>query len=207
MNPWEDLEELMKNGEEMRNQMEQEDGVVLLDDQEARERLKKIFTLAFFACYSDFCKAGDLCLVYPYSMDGQNEKSQIADCDGFSSRKTDPKTGEPRCAIGVSVEAMDVGMDYAVLVLLHELTHMIVIEPQPENFTHHSAYFHSVLDELIEKFNTAYKTEIVNDYIGLAPEGRRTPNTDLDGVEAPGYQGDAKRPQRADNGPLGGSRH
>ena len=207
MNQWEDLEKLQRDGEEMRKQLEQEDGIILLDDQEARDRLRSVLVPAFVACFEDFCKAGDLCLVYPFSMDGQSEESQIADCDGFSSRKTDPQTGKPRCAIGVSVEAMDAGTTYAVLVLLHELCHLIVIEPQTENFTDHSAHFHATLDELIEKYNTAYKTEIVNDYFGLAPEGRRTPHKALNGVEAPGYRGDGKRPQRAGNAPLRGSRH
>lgn len=82
-------------------------------------------------------------------------------CDGYSSYSTNPSTGQRVSSIGISCAAIARGHDYAVLVLLHELTHLLVPH---EN---HTQTFHMVLDDSIGQYNARYGTHIENDYFGL----------------------------------------
>lgn len=62
--------------------------------------------------------------------------------------------------IGISTAALDAGQDYTVLVFLHELAHAI-------HGGGHDESFHNVLDGLIERYNAATGSRIINNYCGL----------------------------------------
>lgn len=68
-------------------------------------------------------------------------------------------------AIGVSTAAAAEGEKYLLLCILHELAHMKnLIESGNSN---HRIFFHTVLDNLIRKFNEATGRNIENDFNGL----------------------------------------
>lgn len=146
------------------------DGVVILHDDEEKKRLKGVVLPVFLACWDDICEADDLALFYTYRMEDQAPGSFVAMSDGYSTIKVNAETGVSLSAVGVSVEAMDKGLDYAVLVLLHELCHLLVREPPAKDQMEHSEAFHARLDGLLAKFNFVFGLDIQNDYFGLASE-------------------------------------
>lgn len=64
-------------------------------------------------------------------------------------------------AIGISLEALDAGHDYGVLVILHELTHVLLDGGE------HDRHFHSVLNDLLDRYNRATGQSVKNDYFGF----------------------------------------
>lgn len=64
-------------------------------------------------------------------------------------------------AIGISLEALDAGHDYGVLVILHELTHVLLDGGE------HNRHFHSVLNDLLDRYNRATGQSVKNDYFGF----------------------------------------
>lgn len=66
-------------------------------------------------------------------------------------------------AIGVSAESIRAGAEYAALLILHELCHVLRYDRVGGE---HEAEFHAELDEMIERYNAATGATIVNDYAG-----------------------------------------
>jgi len=116
---------------------------------------------------------------YLYSwMQSAQKVERFRVCDGYSSFSTNIYTGARASSIGISCAAIARGHDYIVLVLLHELAHLLL--PQEE----HSEYFHYVLDDLIAQYNARFGSHVRNDYYGLPattngqahePNGARPP--------------------------------
>ena len=63
-------------------------------------------------------------------------------------------------AIGISVDGLDTGHDYAVLLILHELCHVL-------DSGNHDWHYHSALSGLIDRYNEATGRSVRNDFFGL----------------------------------------
>lgn len=85
--------------------------------------------------------------------------------DGKSVWDTN-SAGREVTALGMATQAIRQGRDYAVMVFLHELAHLITREPG------HTAAFHQYLDYLLSEVETFSGIPVKNDYYGLSPDLR-----------------------------------
>lgn len=84
-----------------------------------------------------------------------------------ANRKND---GRRVASIGISIQALHAGHDYAIMVFLHEMAHVLSSFPSA-----HGPEYHAYLDRLIERYNQAAGTEITNDYFGLCETAQESP--------------------------------
>lgn len=70
-------------------------------------------------------------------------------------------------AIGLSYEATEEGFEYAAMVAMHELTHVLCAIAGTCKVHEHDWHFHNVLDGLIKRFNVQTGLQVTNDYYGL----------------------------------------
>lgn len=127
---------------------------ICLDPTE-RELAKQTFlriTKTFFPDLLCSC----LSLIYVYDQDVQ--PPTVKKCDGYSSVSERQSDGRRVASIGISLQALHAGENYAVLIFLHELCHVL------HGFPAHGPEFHKHLDRLIAKYNAATKGTVVNDY-------------------------------------------
>lgn len=101
-----------------------------------------------------------LSLVYIYDMDEQ--PPALSMCDGRASISETFPDGRQVASIGISLQALHAGEDYSILILLHELTHVLSGFP-----SEHGPEFHAYLDRLVERYNLETRSSIVNDYFGM----------------------------------------
>lgn len=127
-----------------------------------REELRRVFTPVFIALQDEITTKNPLNFVYCYDQDAQPPR--ISACDGYSSVHVDRLTGRRVASIGISVQALRAGEDFAGLILLHELAHVLIDDTAAHD---HDEAFHALLDQLIERFNQKTGKAIVNDYQGL----------------------------------------
>ena len=133
----------------------QRQGAVFCDDPIAKDRLAKaIVPVAML--FPDL--VSQLATIYLYKMDEQRS-AELRKSDGMSWRYCDEKTGNASFAIGISIEGLEAGAEYAQFLLLHELAH-IVTEAD------HTTAFHDQLNEMIQKFNAETGATIINDLFG-----------------------------------------
>lgn len=126
-------------------------GAVVCNDPKERQRLLD-YIVPVAAVFPDLVK--QVSATYAYRMEEQRKKA--AGADGMSWRDVTGQKGT-LYAIGVSVEAMDSGMEYAQFVFMHELAHIVTDE-------RHTTAFHDKLNEMIDTYNKATGANIVNDF-------------------------------------------
>lgn len=119
--------------------------------------LQKIFFSQIGCIFENEILNSTLTLIYLY--DQEKQPPDIAKCDGRASISERLKDGKRVSAIGVSLQALHYYKEYAVMIFLHELTH-ILYDTKEE----HGAEFHSYLDNLIERYNQATGEKVENDY-------------------------------------------
>ncbi|MBR2491683.1 MAG: hypothetical protein IKB65_09450 [Ruminiclostridium sp.] len=95
--------------------------------------------------------------VHVYERDRQTREDLRAS-DGMTWVDVTGHTGT-LYAIGIAADALGANRDYQVLVFLHEAAHVLQGE--------HSWGFHVLLDGLIQRYNDATGSHIINDYDGL----------------------------------------
>lgn len=126
-------------------------GVVVCNEPKERQRLLD-YIVPVAAVFPDLVKQVNA--TYVYRMEEQKKKA--AGADGMLWKDVAGKKGT-LYAIGISVEAMDGGPEYAAFVFMHELAHMVT------DVSHTSA-FHEKLSEMIATYNQTTGTNIVNDF-------------------------------------------
>ena len=143
----------------------QDQGIIICFDPAEREFAKRTFAPITNVFLPDLlCSA--LSLVYVYDMDKQ--PPAVKKCDGYSSVSERQSDGQRVASVGISLQALHAGEDYAVLVFLHELTHILSGFP-----SEHGTGFHAFLDRLIERYNRATGAAVQNDYFGLAETAQK----------------------------------
>ena len=95
--------------------------------------------------------------VHVYERDRQTREDLRAS-DGMAWVDVTEHTGT-LYAIGIASGVLDMDRDYQVLAFLHEAAHVLQGE--------HSWGFHVLLDGLLQRYNDATGSQIVNDYDGL----------------------------------------
>lgn len=133
----------------------QSQGAVFCTDERERQRAKEV-AAAVWSVFPEYL--GCVSALYVYRMD-QQQCEDLKQADGITWTDVTQDIGT-LYAIGLSVEALNVGTDYSVLVFLHELCHVLVDRE-------HSLTFQIRLNELIRKFDQATGRKIENDYYGL----------------------------------------
>lgn len=159
MSRWDNKIELRRDHDTARRLL-LDQGVVLADDPGAWAKLREVFTSVFLVLHREIMERGTLSLVYCYDQDKQPPR--ITGCDGYSSISEKLTDGRRVSSIGVSVQALFYSRDYAVMLILHELTHTLYWVP-----SEHGIAFHGHLDRLIAAYNAATGAAIRNDYYGL----------------------------------------
>lgn len=168
---WANLDQLRTDGRRILRWIKRQ-GIVMCCDSIERERAKE-FLLPVFRVLEDTIRAVPLCAVYLYRQSDQPLSLRTTygtlkqTVDGIEWVDVTPDRGSLH-AIGLSVEALDIGEKYFQMLFLHELAHIFC------GFEH-SQEFHKSLDEFIDQFNRATGSDIVNDYQGLpetAQKGR-----------------------------------
>ena len=127
----------------------QGEGIKICYDQEAREMLR-IFPLPLVKVFHCEITESRLSLIYLYRQSEQIEK--FSKCDGQCNIFDVP----PVAAIGLSIEMMQGKWEYAVMVFIHELTHLKYLGTDERFFPY--------MDELLKRFNDEMGTRIANDY-------------------------------------------
>lgn len=107
-------------------------------------------------------------VIYTYRQEEQ-KVDRFRDADGINFYSRNPFTGETIFSICISVSALNAGKDYAALVFMHELAHVLIRSEK------HTTTFTKILDSLIDQYNQATGSAIINDYAaagGELPESR-----------------------------------
>ncbi|MDE7172281.1 MAG: hypothetical protein K2O11_10490 [Oscillospiraceae bacterium] len=159
---WHDMAALQRDHDTALRELEKQ-GLIRCQDPHLGTETKRIFTGIILALQRVIMKSS-LSLVYCY--DQRQQPPNLAGFDGYSSVHIHEPDGRRVSSIGVSVQALQRGDEYAAFVLLHELAH-ITGRSEPE----HGKLFHIWLDMLIASYNEATSAKIINDYYGL--ESRR----------------------------------
>lgn len=134
-------------------------GLVRCTDQQWVAEAKRLF-LPIVVALRETIMGSCLSLVYVYNQ--RQQPANLAKNDGYSSVSERQKDGRRVASIGVSVQALKRGEEYASLVLLHELTHVLKSYP-----VDHGVEFHRELDRLIAQYNQRTGGHVVNDRYGL----------------------------------------
>ena len=173
---WSDLSLLLEDKRVAMNELDKL-GMVISDDLEANAALRRVFTSVFMVFSDCIMECGTLSLVYTYSQIIQ--PPELAKNDGFSSTSEHLGDGRRVSSIGVSVEALRYSEEYAAMIILHELTHVLISGNHD-----HDEEFHRFLDDLVEKYNNRYGTDLQNDYFGLVTVGGRSEDKRDDGGDS-----------------------
>lgn len=134
-------------------------GIKICFDPAERELAKRTFAPITNTFLPDLlCSA--LSLIYVFDQAAQ--PPAVKRCDGYASVSVSESESDRRqvASIGISLQALHAGANYAVLIFLHELCHVLY------GFPSHGPAFHKRLDKLIARFNTTVGTNIQNDYQG-----------------------------------------
>lgn len=126
-------------------------GAVVCNDPKESQRLLD-YIVPVGAVFPDMVKQVNA--IYVYRMEEQKKKASGA--DGMHWKDVAGKNGTLH-AIGISVEALDGGPEYAAFVFMHELAHMVTDD-------RHTTAFNEKLDEMIATYNQATGAGIVNDF-------------------------------------------
>lgn len=137
-------------------------GIVLCNDPVYLNQMRAVYIPVFLSLQAEILLS-DLAFWYCYRQIEQ--PPPISKYDGYSS--ADIIGGRRIASLGLSIEALDTGVDYAAFVCLHELAHVITGRD-------HDRKYHTYLDRLIQKYNGATGKHIQNDYQGIT-EGNVTP--------------------------------
>lgn len=136
-----------------------EQGIIICLDDNERQYAKKVFK-PIGEIFRDEMLSSSLSLIYLY--DQNKQPPHIAKNDGYASVSKMLKDGRRVSSIGISIQALHNTKEYAVLVFLHELTHILYYTEQE-----HGTVFHNYLDSLIERYNAATSERVKNDYFEL----------------------------------------
>lgn len=145
---WNDIE-LLKRDKAKAYRFLADNGIRLCFDSDKMKLLKLLFTSIFFALRDDIFTS-DLSLIYLYRQSEQSGK--FAGADGLCNISAEYGT----TSIGISAEALEYDRDYAVMVLIHEITHLLCKGTSPDFFMR--------MDKLLYKYNRFTKSKICNDY-------------------------------------------
>lgn len=145
--------------------IEKQGAVVCLDPEEKKRLAEYIAPVA--VVFPDLVSR--LVGVYPYSMKDQNV-DWLSECDGISWEYHDKRTGSEKYVIGISVEGMAAGSEYAAFLFLHELAHTVT-------GCEHNTAFHDQLNSMIKTYNQATGANIANDLFGWPSRHDNRPYT------------------------------
>lgn len=134
----------------------QKEGGVICKDPFTKVRLTEYIT-PVAALFPELIE--NLLVVYPYCMNEQGSPDLCKD-DGIDWEYHDTKTGKVIHAIGISVEGLEKGAEYAQFLFMHELAHIAA-------GGNHTVAFHDQLNAMIKKFNAETGSKITNDLYGL----------------------------------------
>lgn len=137
-----------------------EQGIKICFDEKERQFARELFS-PLNTILRDELLSSCLSLIYLY--DQREQPTKIKKFDGYTSKRRYQKGEQRAAAIGISVQALHTSNEYAIMVFLHELTHILYESPKE-----HDIYFHNFLNFLIEKYNNATGAKIKNDYFGLS---------------------------------------
>ena len=158
MNRWDDPTTLQRDHDTALRLIQQQ-GVVFASDPAAKAQVREILAKVFVAM-PDVVFNSFLSLVYTYDMNQQ--PPAISESDGYSSVSEKSGDGRKVASIGISIQAMQHGPDYAALIAMHELAHITVNGRLVSG--QHGGAFHLWLDMLIRRYNDYHYTNIKNDY-------------------------------------------
>ena len=159
-------------------------GVVISEDINEYKRFRRLARKVIPTVWPELRKNGELACLYLFSQSEQTGERESH--DGYAFRSLDTITGRGICSVGLSIEALKAGEDYAALVLLHELAHVLFWEPGEG----HGAEYHRTLDGMIDCYNRQTGSSIKNDYFGLESSEavHRVPTRRYDNLECPTLQ-------------------
>ena len=155
---WHNPETLRRDHDTALRLLEQQGLVRYMDPHWAAEA-KRLF-LSIIVALPDVIMGSVLSLVYVY--DQRQQPVDLAKNDGYSSVSEQMQDGHRVASIGVSIQALQRGDAYAMMILLHEMAHILRSYP-----VEHGVEFHAQLDQLINRFNAATGSSLVNDRFGL----------------------------------------
>ena len=139
-------------------------GVVINDKQQGLDRLTEYLAELLPPALLDVMQ-DSVDFVLTYSM----EESGVT-FDGRGGKAIqNTETGQIVTIIGEAQEAIDAGRDYAVMVFIHELTHVLT------GTIEHTPAFHNFLNYLLNEIEQYSGHRIKNDYYGL-PADQRPPD-------------------------------
>lgn len=146
---WSDTNQL-KRDKEKAYKFLTNNGIKPCFDSYDNKLLRLLFTPIFFALIDDIFTS-DLSLVYLYRQSEQSD--EFAEVDGLCNISVEYGT----TSIGISAEALEYDLDYAVMVLIHEITHLLCKGTSPDFFMR--------MDKLLHKYNRFTTSKICNDYM------------------------------------------
>lgn len=138
----------------------EDQGIVISKDAAAYELARAAFAKVAIA-EQNFLFPSTLRLVYVYDMDEQPKEHEISNSDGFSGVSEKMEDGKRVSSIGISIQALQKSEEYAALIFLHELAHVV------SHGRKHDKLYHVLLDMMIAQYNDHHGTHVVNDYFGL----------------------------------------
>lgn len=145
---WKDIE-LLKRDKAKAYKFLEDNGIRLCFDSD-KMKLLKFLLMPIFLALRDEIFTSDLSLIYLYRQAEQSEK--FAGSDGLCNISAEYGT----TSIGISAEALEYDADYAVMLIIHEIAHLLCKGTTPDFFVR--------MDKLLNKYNRLTNSKIYNDY-------------------------------------------
>lgn len=145
----------------MIHEIKKEAGIIVSNDRQGMETLIGYLAETIPAELLELA-ANKVDLFFTYSMCESDVHN-----DGSTTWTRHTATGKTLYAVGIAQEAIAQGRQYACLVWLHELCHVLCGMGEG-----HTELFHSMLNQMLILTNEATGENIKNDYCGLSPDLR-----------------------------------
>ncbi len=134
-------------------------GVIISSDPDYRQQAREVVENVFRAL-PEYVLKSRLSLIYVY--DQMQQPPGISDSDGYASIYEHSTSGRRVESIGISIQALQRGMEYAAFVFMHELTHITINHRFLKGS--HGGLFHYLLNLYLMYYNRYHGTKIENDY-------------------------------------------
>lgn len=145
----------------LRKWIETQQGMVISDDPAIAAATEPVF-LAIQKVFPSFWE----CVTLQFCYVGDEQSEEYRNDDGISWKDVTSDAGT-LFAVGLSREATEQGFEYAAMIAMHELCHVLCDIAEICEIHEHDRHFHNVLDGLIKRFNDQTGLTVKNDYFGI----------------------------------------
>ena len=152
--------ELIEFFTEKAEQLVLKDGIRLSKDVECWKQLRKLWH-AVYRVFGTELEDSSLAYIYAYCLPPEDSDSIASNTDGLSNKYVEQSNRYKISTIGICETCLRKEEDYQIFVMLHEFAH-VLSDDNGGDVSSHGKQFQETLDDLIERYNEATGSEIIN---------------------------------------------